>query len=256
MRVVTLALLAAAAAPLLAAAQSDFHWKGKIAAGKTIEIKGVNGDVSAVAGSGEVEVTAVKGARRSDPDEVKIEVVPSEDGVTICAVYPSDGRHENTCEAGEHNHMNVRDNDVRVDFTVRVPAGVKFRGTTVNGAVEAANLSSDVDASSVNGSIRISTSGLAEARTVNGSIVAAMGRATWSDALDFSTVNGAITLELPADLSAEVRASTVNGGIETDFPLTVMGRFGHRRVTGTIGSGGRRLDLSTVNGSIRLRKAS
>ena len=256
MRVTTLVLLAAAAVHSFAAAQGDFHWKGKIAAGKTIEIKGVNGDVSAVVGSGDVEVTAVKHARRSDPDEVKIEVVPSEDGVTICAVYPSDGGRENTCEAGEHNHMNVHDNDVQVDFTVRVPAGVNFRGATVNGEVEAANLSSDVDATSVNGSIRISTSGYAEARTVNGSIVAALGRATWSDALDFSTVNGAITLDLPASLSAEVRASTVNGGIETDFPLTVTGRFGRRRVSGTIGTGGRRLDLSTVNGSIRLRKAS
>jgi hypothetical protein len=256
MRVATLALLAVTAGTSLAAAQGEFHWKGKIAPGKAIEIKGVNGDISAVAGSGEVEVTAVKHARRSDPDEVKIEVVPSEDGVTICAVYPSDGRRENSCEAGEHSHMNVRDNDVRVDFTVRVPAGVQFHGATVNGAVEAANLASDVDATSVNGSIRISTSGYASGRTVNGSIVAAMGSATWSDALDFTTVNGAITLDFPANLSADVRASTVNGEIVTDFPLTVTGRLGPRRLNGTIGSGGRRLELSTVNGTIRLRKAT
>src|SRR2546430_12779216 len=49
-----------------------------------------NGDIDAVAGSGEVEVTAVKHAHRSDPDEVKIQVVQHEDGVTICAVYPRD----------------------------------------------------------------------------------------------------------------------------------------------------------------------
>jgi DUF4097 and DUF4098 domain-containing protein YvlB len=52
-----------------------------------------------------------------------------------------------------------------------------------------------------------------------------------------------------------VRATTVNGEIETDFPLTITGKFGPRRLNGTIGSGGRRLDLSTVNGSIKLRKA-
>ncbi|HET7380207.1 MAG TPA: hypothetical protein VFJ24_09225, partial [Gaiellales bacterium] len=104
MRVSALAPLIAVAGLCVAGrvtAQGEFHWKGRIAAGKTIEIKGVNGDVSAVAGSGDVEVTAVKHARRSDPDEVKIEVVPSEDGVTICAVYPSDGRRENTCEPGD-----------------------------------------------------------------------------------------------------------------------------------------------------------
>ncbi len=258
MRVTTLVLLTAGLAlpARHAAAQAEFHWKGTIAAGKAIEIKGVNGDVRAVAGSGDVEVTAVKHARRSDPDEVKIAVVEHADGVTICAVYPSDGRRENTCEPGDGGHMSTHDNDVQVDFTVRVPAGVRFRGKTVNGAVEAANLASDVDVSTVNGGIRVSTSGYAEAHTVNGSIVAALGRSNWSDAIEFSTVNGGITLDLPAGLSTEVRASTVNGDIETDFPLTVTGRLGPRSLRGTIGSGGRQLALSTVNGSIRLRKAS
>ena len=247
-----------ALAPRAAAAQGEFHWKGKIAPGKSIEIKGVNGDVRAVAGpgAGDVEVTAVKHARRSDPDEVKIEVVPHDDGVTICAVYPSDGRRENSCDAGEGGHMNVHDNDVTVDFTVRVPAGVRFVGKTVNGEVAAADLSSDVEANTVNGSIRISTAGYAEAQTVNGEIVASLGRATWSDALEFRTVNGGITLDLPAGLSTEVRATTVNGDIQTDFPLMVTGRLGPRRLHGTIGSGGRRLALETVNGSIRLRKSS
>jgi putative adhesin len=262
MRISILALLPAVAAlssaPRAAAAQGEFHWKGKVAPGKAIEIKGVNGDVRAVAGSGggDVEVTAVKHARRSDPDEVKIEVVQHEDGVTICAVYPSDGRRKNTCEAGDGGHMNVRDNDVIVDFTVRVPAGVRFAGNTVNGEVEAANLSGDVEANTVNGSIRISTAGSAEAQTVNGSIVASLGRATWSDGLDFRTVNGGITLDLPAGLSTEVRATTVNGDIQTDFPLMVTGRLGPRSLRGTIGNGGRRLALETVNGSIRLRKST
>jgi hypothetical protein len=264
MRASTLAALSAAVGlaltpPLRGAAaqgEREFHWTGKVASGKAIEIKGVNGDVRAVAGSGDVQVTAVKRARKGDPDDVKIEVVEHDDGVTICAVYPSDGRRQNTCEAGDDGHMNVRDNDVTVDFTVRVPAGVRFVGNTVNGAVEAANLASDVGANTVNGSIRISTSGYAEAQTVNGSIVASIGRATWTDGLDFRTVNGGITLDLPAGLSTEVRARTVNGDIQTDFPLMVTGRLGPRSVNGTIGSGGRRLALETVNGSIRLRKST
>src|SRR2546426_3105294 len=262
MRVSLPALLASAAclalAPRAAAAQGEFRWKGKVAPGKSIEIKGVNGDVRAVAssGGGDVEVTAVKHARRSDPDDVKIEVVQHEDGVTICAVYPSDGRRENTCEAGDGGHMNLRDNDVTVDFTVRVPTGVRFLGKTVNGEVEAAVLSSDLEAKTVNGSIRISTAGYAEAQTVNGEIVASLGRATWSEAIEFRTVNGGITLDLPTGLSTEVRATTVNGDIQTDFPIMVTGRLGPRSLRGTIGSGGRRLALETVNGSIKLRKAS
>src|SRR3989441_12684060 len=82
-----------------------------------------------------------------------------------------------------------------------------------------------------------------------------MGKASWTDGVEFRTVNGGITLDLPPSLSAEVRAETVNGEIFTDFPLTVTGKLGPRRVTGTIGGGGRQLAVSTVNGNIRLRKA-
>src|SRR5256712_4015972 len=147
-----------------AAAQNEFHWKGKVAGGKAIEIKGVNGDVSAVAGSGDVEVTAVKHAHRSDPDEVKIAVVEHADGVTICAVYPSDGRRENTCEAGEHGHMSTHDNDVAVDFTGRVPPAVRFVGRTRNGSGGGAHLASDVEGDTGNGAHPLSPPGFAQAR--------------------------------------------------------------------------------------------
>jgi hypothetical protein len=258
MRVPPLVLVAVAAGGVLptraVSAQGEFHWKGKIPAGQTIEIKGVNGDVTAMAGTGEVEVSAVKSAQRSDPDEVKIAVVPHGAGVTICAVYPNSERKANSCEPADRGHMSSRDNDVRVDFTVRVPAGVRFVARTVNGSIEAADLASDVEANTVNGHIRVATSGYAEAETVNGSIVASLGRATWSEPLQFHTVNGGITVDLPANVSADVRASTVNGQIVSDFPLTVTGRLGRRRLNGTIGGGGRRLELTTVNGSIRLRR--
>src|SRR5438309_10463020 len=89
-----------AASPIFA--QGDFHWKGKIAAGKEIEIKGVNGDVRAVAGSGgETEVTATRRAKRSDADEDKSEVVEHEGGVTISAVYPRQGRRWDEGRPGE-----------------------------------------------------------------------------------------------------------------------------------------------------------
>jgi hypothetical protein len=200
-------------------------------------------------------VIAHKHARRSDPDDVKIEVVPFEGGVTICAVYPTPrrAREENSCEPGE-SHSNTENNDVQVDFTVAVPKGVEFDGQTVNGEASAEGLTANVTLGTVNGGIELSTTGYAEARTVNGSIVATMGRADWTGPVEFTTVNGGITLNLPATLSTEIRAETLNGDIDSDFPMTVSGRFGPRRVRATIGQGGRTLELKTVNGSIRLRK--
>lgn len=243
-----------AAAP---AAAQDFNWRGRLGAGQTIEIKGINGDIEAVAGSGdEVVVTARKSeGRRGDMEDVTIEVVEHADGVTICSVYPP-GRDDraNECAPGSRGRMNTRDNDTRVSFRVEVPRGVAFTGRNVNGDVTVQGLDSDVAAHSVNGSIDVSTTGLARASTVNGGIDVAMGRANWSGDLDFETVNGGITLTFTGDVSTEVSAETVNGSISTDYPLTVQGRFGPKRLRGTIGEGGRSLSLSTVNGSIELRR--
>jgi hypothetical protein len=247
------AMLAAAPAPATA---QDFRWHGAVAQGLAIEIKGVNGDVRAEpSGSNEVEVAAEKRAQRDDPESVRIEVVPHAGGVTICAVYPSrDGARPNECQPGDGGRMNVQNNDVTVRFTVRVPAGVNFVGKTVNGQVEATRLNGDVTLNTVNGSINFSTTGLARANTVNGSIRGEMGRADWNDRLEMKTVNGGITLTLPATLSTDVRATTVNGDIDSDFPMTITGRVNRRKVEGTIGGGGRMLALDSVNGSITLKK--
>lgn len=248
--------LAVALLALPAAAEDD-QWHGRVAAGKTVEIKGVNGAIDATLADGEeVQVTATKRGGKSNPDEVRIEAVEHAGGVTVCAVYPDADGGRNECRPGDGGRMRTRNNDTEVHFTVRIPRGVGFIPKTVNGDVEAADLEGDVEASTVNGSIQVATTGRAQAQTVNGSIRARAGRADWTGDAEFKTVNGSITLTLPSSTGAEVRAETVNGEIETDFPLTVTGRISKRRLTGTIGGGGRSLELETVNGSIHLRKSS
>lgn len=230
---------------------TDFSWSGRIPAGDAIEIKGVNGDVVAeIADGSTVVVTAEKTARRNDPEEVRIEVVEHGGGVTICAVYP--GR-ENTCEPGNGGRNNARKNDVKVSFRVEVPAGVTFLARTVNGDVRTAGLRSEVRAATVNGSLALETSGAVAGTTVNGSIRAAMGGREWPGTLEFSTVNGSIVLDVPDDLDADVDASWVNGGLESDLPFTTRGRIGRRHAEGALGEGGPDIELSTVNGSIRIR---
>lgn len=242
--------------PLGLTAQETWTWSKQVPQGRRIEIKGVNGGVEARLASGsEVRVSARKHARRSDIESVKIEVVEHQGGVTICAVYPApEGRQENNCQEGEGGRNNTQNNDVTVDFTVEVPRGVNFVARTVNGGIEGTGLQSDVEAYTVNGGVEIATSGLTRAHTVNGSVDVTVGRADWQDELELKTVNGGISFHVTGELNAEVTASTVNGDIDTDFPLTVRGRFGPKRLTGTIGSGGRELSLTTVNGDIAILK--
>ncbi len=248
----------AAALETPVSAQKEFRWNGRVNAGQSIEVRGINGNIRADPSTGDqVEVIANKQARRSNPDDVQIKVVEHEGGVTICAVYPSsDSKQVNDCRPGKDWSSHVSNNDVQVDFTVRVPQGVSFSGRTVNGEIETGMMGSDVEAFTVNGSIKIAASGHAEAMTVNGSINASMGKADWTDSVQFKTVNGEIVLNLPSDTSTDIHAETLNGDISTDFPLTVQGRISRRKLNGTIGSGGRELNLATVNGSIQLRRAS
>lgn len=254
---------AALAALVVLAAHGELHaqqretwtWNNTVAAGRMVEIKGINGEIRAQPASGnEVRVTATKSARRNNPSEVRIEVVEHAGGVTICAVYPTprNARSENRCTPGSGGSMSVQNNDVNVEFVVQVPANVNFTGRTVNGGVEARNLTGDVEARTVNGGVTVVTGGRARGATVNGSVDITMGRADHD--MKFETVNGQITVRLPEGTNANVRAATVNGDIQTDFPLTVQGRFGRRSLEGTLGSGGRTLELSTVNGSIHLRR--
>jgi hypothetical protein len=239
-------------APVAYAGKDDsFEWSGTIARGKTIEIKTVNGDIEARAGSGsQVVVYATKRWRHDDPDEVSIEVIEHDGGVTLCTVYPGRG---NSCEPGSGGKMRLNNHDVSVSYVIEVPSGVLFAGRAVNGDVEAQGLDAHVLGITVNGSVDIETDGAARGETVNGSIRAVIGASHWEDNIRFSTVNGRIEVYLPSDTDAEVRAQTVNGGIHTDLPIQVTGTFGTKTMRGTIGDGGGRLSLETVNGSIRLK---
>ena len=231
---------------------ADFEWSGQIAQGQAIEIKGISGSISAALASGnQVEVFAAKEGHGSDPATVTIEVVEHAGGVTICAVYPDvAGQPPNECAPGLAGNMSNQDNDVEVTFAVAVPPGVDFVGRTVAGNVIGTGLQSDAFAHMVSGNADITTTTIAEASTVSGSIDVTLGEADPPGNLNFATVSGNVTLRIPASTNAEIRATFVTGNVSSDFTLdeTSPGVW-----EGTLGSGGNTLSLSAVTGDVRLR---
>jgi hypothetical protein len=61
---------------------------------------------------------------------------------------------------------------------------------------------------------------------------------------------------LPKRINAEIDAQTVNGRVESDLPVKVIGKMSTRHLHGTIGTGGPTLKLVTVNGSITIHEAA
>jgi len=258
------ALSFVAAAPGNAAAQGasrdDFTWSGKIPEGRWIVVHNLNGTVEVTPGtSDKVEVTAIKRVRRGDPEYVRFEVRKfgaSGQDVNICALW---GENSDCDEDGYHGRNNSgrrgRENEISVEFRVKVPKGVKVGAHSVNGEVRVEDVAAEVEAESVNGSVSVSTQGgPVNANTVNGSVRARMGKFDLNSDLRFTSVNGTVIAEFADDINAEVELSTVNGRFMTDFPVTISGRIDPKRLRATLGKGGPRIQLSTVNGNVELRK--
>ncbi len=222
--------------------REEFFWRGELPSGLTFEVKGIQGSIRvSPSGGGQVELTAVKSGRRDRPEDVDIRVVEHEGGVTVGALYPSDDpKQPNVVLPGDAGRMKVRQSDVHVEFTVRLPRGVRFAARTVVGDVVAEGCTAAV-----------------EARTVNGSIEVSLSTDDWAGEVEMRTVNGDLRLDLPAETSAEVDASTVNGDVWLEFPLEGAATQTRKRVGGLIGraGAGRRLLLKTTNGGVRIGRA-
>lgn len=260
-----LAVAALVGAPALLTPQEGrlerdvFTWSGRIPDGRWIMIRNLNGPVYVQPGSGDrVEVTGTRRTRRGDPEFVRFEVRrfgAGDQDVLVCALWGETSTCNEDGYRTRGNRNRNRTNDVVVEFRVRVPSGVKVAAHGVNGEVRVEGVQGEVEAGSVNGSVFVETrGGPVSASTVNGSVRASMGRFDLQSDLRFSSVNGTVIAEFSEDINAEVDLSTVNGRFLTDFPVTITGRIDPRRLRATLGKGGPRIRLSTVNGNVELRR--
>jgi ribosomal protein S28E/S33 len=239
----------------------QWEFRKEITTSQRVWIRNTVGPIEVVSGEENfLEVIAEKSWRHSNPDQVQLVAVPTESGVTICALW--EAREADCDDAGSYRQNRIRKNDVAVRFLVRLPRGVRLDASTVNGEVEIDGVSAPVDANTVNGRIIVRTAmGPINASTVNGSIEATMEALSGGD-VELETVNGSVTAALPAKLAAMLDAETVNGRVDTDFPVQITGKISPRHLRGTIGTNVRAgatdlptLKLSTVNGSIAIRQA-
>lgn len=136
----------------------------------------------------------------------------------------------------------------QIDYQIVVPAKVALDVSNVNGEIDVEGIDGATDLTSVNGAIDFTTdSAQLAARTVNGSIDATF-RTSFPGA-KLRTVNGPVEVTVPAATKLSCNISQVNGGFESNIPVEV--RRDEENGNGTQIA---RLQVSTVNGNIRVRK--
>jgi hypothetical protein len=152
----------------------------------------------------------------------------------------------------EKSFINLFQGGERINYSLSIPAYLKVRVENHNGSIEIEDISGEVDAETVNGEIKLNnTKGNLKGNTVNGKISASLDV---SSDIDFNTVNGSVSLTIPESFAGKFKMSCVNGSIKYD-------EFNFKDVTkekkdfeGTLGNADKTIKITTVNGSIKLKK--
>jgi putative adhesin len=234
---------------------ATWTYRARVAPKQWVWIRNTRGSVTVEATRGDsLQVSAVKTYGTSDTASVRLVAVPFTGGITVCAIWPG---NDDRCAPGKQfTSGGTHGNDVGVDFTVRLPAHVRLGATTQVGDVHVTGASAPLELATVSGDLDAETTqGPVSAISVNGNVRARMRAFGDTGAVSVVTVNGSVTAELPPRLDADIEAKTINGSIVTDYPLAVSGKFTSHSLQGTVGQGGRDVKITTVNGSIRLKKA-
>jgi hypothetical protein len=255
----SLATSAALALPVALHAQ-DFRWSGTAAAGSEVSVGNVNGNVTITASTtGKVEVLGTKHGSGRNYDRLRADVQQTARGITVCVLYDDNSY----CDDNGY-HSNNRGNwgddnwgNARMDLEVAIPTNLQVSASSVSGDVSVTGAQGDVRANTVSGDVRLDRlhASSVKANTVSGDLEVRVDELTGRGDLSFNTVSGDVTLFVPRGFDADLSMSSVSGDVNSDFALTVgsMNRMRRGNVDARIGNGGRRLDVHTVSGSLRLR---
>ncbi len=254
----TVLLLVLPALALAAVATKEFHKVVPFRSGGEVAVENVNGSITVETWNQEdVEVNAEITVRARNSREArdflkKVEIILDRDGDHL-QIEPDYPKREGS---GFLNWIfGRRPPEVTVKFRIRLPRETDLTASSVNGRVAVFDVRGDLNIHTTNGAVEVrEVAGSLSVRTVNGSVKARVQELPAEAEITLKTVNGGIRLYLPENVSAEVEAGTVNGSIDSDFPIRVEGKYGPKRASGRIGEGEAFVRLKTVNGSIQILK--
>ncbi len=210
--------------------------------GGRVSVQTLRGDITIQAWTRpSIELKAVKtGDSASDLAAVPIDIRAAADEINIVSVATAGAPSVRT----------------RVDYQLRVPADVDLKLVrTARGRVQIAGTSGRAVVQVENGAVRVTNfSGVLDAVTVNGEVDAAFARVDPNESIRIETFNGDILLRLPKAVSPHLQVRTLNGSVQSEFPITVEKVFGPQVAHDTGAPDAPFVSLVSVTGDIHISR--
>ena len=255
-----------------------------------------NGTANLSAGSGDITVTGwsrdqIHVRAVSDNNNIRFDASSSRMTLELTSgSHGSDTRFEVSVPYGVHVVVRAMSGDISVRGTrgevqAHAQSGdievedvtSRLDVNTLSGSIEAHNVVGDVDIGSTSGDVKIvdlrgnveigTVSGEIELRGVTSKLVRAKttsGDVTFDGAIDptgrydLATHSGDVRLHVQRDASAQLTVETWNGGVNSEFPITLkpgeqgIGSANAKRFTFSIGGGAARITAATFSGDITI----
>jgi len=255
-----------------------------------------NGTVNLSAGNGDIAVTGwsrdqIHVRAVSDDNNIRFDASSSRMTLELTGgSHDGDTRFEVSVPYGVHVVVRAMSGDISVrgtrgDVQAHAQSGdievedvtSRLDVNTLSGSVEAHNVVGDVDIGSTSGDVKIvdlrgnveigTVSGEIELRGVTAKLVRAKttsGDVTFDGTIDptgryeLATHSGDVRLHVQRDASAQLTVETWNGGVNSEFPITLkpgeqgIGSANAKRFTFSIGGGAARITAATFSGDITI----
>ena len=206
-------------------------------------MSGINGTmIVETANISTAEVHIVRTARtRADLEHHRVLVEQTASGLYI------HGEQEN------NKWGDKRWGDVRQRVTLRVPRQIEFEASGINGRATVGEIDGPVRLSGINGKVEVAQArGFSDISGINGSVAITITQ-LGERGIRVSGINGGVELRFADALNADLHVNGINGSVVADVPnVVVQGRVNRSNFNAQIGSGGAPINVSGVNGHVRL----
>lgn len=216
--------------------------------GSRIEIQGINGRVEIQTSETRTAEVLVKrtGNNPSSLQRRDLIIEQTADGILV----RSKRKH-----VGLWNHL--FGNDPQEEVTIKAPRQIALMVKGVNGRVFSTDIDGPLEIKGVNGRVELGlVSESAQVSGVNGAISVGL-KGLGERGVRISGVNGGIELKLASGLNADLTAKGMNGTVRSEIAeVTVEKDDRWTRYSARIGSGGAPIEISGINGNVRLTRAA